>query len=174
MPKLFRQSSLSHGFYDQWALTILQEEMEATLLLWNWVIVDLAQYVMVFHDCYDIDDIFLDSFFVILLSVIFRYFFQLPDQIEYFKQWLCIRLVIKLRIPPDNRVKHPNNFFVIGNSCYYFHPKCFHQDHWLSCCLNEKFLFALYRTVIGGGSRVDYQIAKIPLVKTLRESSEPQ
>ena len=110
MPKLFRQSSLSHGFYDQWALTILQEEMEATLLSWNWVIVDLAQYVMVFHDCYDIDDIFLDSFFVILLSVIFRYFFQLPDQIEYFKQWLCIRLVIKLRIPPDNRVKHPNNF----------------------------------------------------------------
>ena len=76
-------------------------------------------------------------FFFILLSVIFRYFFQLPDQIEYFKQWLCIRLVIKLRIPPDNRVKHPNNFFVIGNSCYYFHPKCFHQDHWLSCCLNE-------------------------------------
>ena len=48
-------------------------------------------------------------FFLILF---FCYFFPLPDQVEYFKEWLCIRLVIKLRIPPDIRVKHPNNFFV--------------------------------------------------------------
>ena len=74
MPKLFRQSSLSHGLCDQWALTILQEEMEATLLLWNWVIVDLAQYVMVFHDCYDIDDIFLDSFFLFYCLLFFDIF----------------------------------------------------------------------------------------------------
>ena len=59
-------------------------------------------------------------FFLILF---FCYFFPLPDQVEYFKEWLCIRLVIKLRIPPYTGSETSKQFFlVIGNSCHYFHP----------------------------------------------------